>query len=645
MEYNFQNGFLPETNNKDLFIKELKNRIDYLQHIYNNTDEELVDDEQFDALLKYYNDLTGNEYLPNGAKSSDDDPKLPCYAPSLTKLKDEKFDKQLTLFLSRYEGNLVLMDKYDGISVIVEYNNGSITCQKRGNGIKGPNISFITKYGNQFPNLSYNIMLRGEYILFDSDFEELKPYLIANGQKANNTRSVVNGATSRVNPNPTVLDKCKFIPYSLYIKDRPISQSSQLESLKQLGFNVPQYNIITKQQCTKNILLDYLKQRREQIPYRIDGLVLIFDIPVTSPINSDPQAHATAVKQDTIGFTTIRNCEWGITSKDGYLTPVIQVDPIVIITTVTNITLSNARMIYNNKLSPGTKIAITQGGDIIPKFLWTVSEGNGMIFCPQVPYVWKENSKGDYVEIMIANPDSYPQIKCCKLKYFLDILGIKKWGLLTIWKLYHSGLTNLAKLIRVTIEELILAEGIQERGAKGLIDELHKGISNANMAKIMAGSCIFGEGLSEGVLQKFITQIPNWRYSHVTYEQILNLKDFGPSRATKIYEKLPEFIQWLNGMPELEGLTIKQISMKSSKFSGYIFYFTGFTDPILKQEVESNGGKVEENYVKSVNIVVRKDANFTKSVKVTDALNSGGKIRLITRAELDQELRNMRLSN
>jgi len=187
------------------------------------------------------------------------------------------------------------------------------------------------------------------------------------------------------------------------------------------------------------------------------------------------------------------------------------------------------------------------------------------------------------------------------------------------------------------------AEGIQERGAQGLLDELHKGIKNATIEKIAAGSCIFGEGMGESLMKKFFTQIPNWRYSNVTYEQILNLKDFGPTRARKIFEKLPEFKQWLDGMPELEGLTIKQVVMKSSKLSGFVFYFTGFTDPMMMQEISSNGGTVSDNYTKSVNVVVRKDSNFS-SVKTTEALNSRGRIKLITKAELDQELRNLRMN-
>jgi NAD-dependent DNA ligase len=643
---NFQNSLLPETTNPQEFIKQLKDRIDYLQTVYNNSDEEIVDDEQFDALLKYYNDLTGTEYFLNGAKTDEGDPMLPSFAPSLGKIKDEKAAKQLASFLSRYEGNFVDMDKYDGISVIVRYTGSSIICQKRGDGIKGPDISFITQYGNQFPRFPYKMIIRGEYVLEETDFEELKPYLISNGHKANNSRSVVNGATSRVNPDPIILAKCKFIPYSIYkideqpeynLHDSPILQSVQLETLKQLGFNVPPYIIISKEQATMNFLMEYLEKRKKEAPYRIDGTVLTFDIPIGEPKDNNPPDYSIAVKKDTIKFTTVRECHWNIQSKDGYLTPVIQIDPTVIITTVTNVTLNNGRMILVNELSPGAVIAITQGGDIIPKFLWVVSKGNGRIFCPNIPYVW--NSAG--VELMVTNQENFPQIKCCKLKYFLDVLGCKKWGLLTIWKLYHAGLTTLGKLIRVTTQELMSAEGIQERGAQGLLDELHKGIKNATIEKIAAGSCIFGEGMGESLMKKFFTQIPNWRYSNVTYEQILNLKDFGPVRAQKIFEKLPEFKQWLDGMPELENITIKQVVMKSSKMSGFVFYFTGDKNAMLRQEIETNGGTVSDNYTKSVNVVVRKDNNFT-SKKTEDALNSGGRIRLMTISELDQVLRDLR---
>lgn len=625
-------------------ITELKRKLYQAQEIYNNTGEELITDEEFDALSKLYEYLTGEEFKPIGAEPNEKSMKLPIPGPSLDKIKDKKGHKTLLEFLSRFEADLVDMDKYDGVSVIVEYTGTEIICQKRGNGEIAPNISFIQNY-IPFPQIGIKAIIRGELFLLNEDFELLKPELIESGNKANNARSVVSGALNVLGPNPTVISKCKFIPYSLYIRAEdsqyggPLTKSTQLEYLKMMGFTIPNYIKLTKQEATFDFLMSYLDKRRNEIKYTIDGTVLIFDIPEDIPTENKNPRHAIAIKKDTIEFTTVIGCEFRFTSKDGYLTPVIQVKPVVVITEVSNITLNNGSLLIKNKISPGAVIAITQGGDVIPKFLWTVEEGNGIIFSPNIEFKW--NPSG--IELMVTHPERYPQVKCCQMKYFLSMLGVKKLGLTTIWKLYHIGITNIGKLIRVTIPQLIEADRIGEDLATGIIEELHKGIKAATMPRIMAGSNIFGEGISEITLKKFINAFPNWRYINIKYEDLRAVRDFGPFKAKNITDNLPAFKEWLTGLPELEGIITEQVVRKSNALAGFSFYFTGFTDNRLKQEIESYGGTVTDNFVKTNNVVVRKDSNYSSS-KVSDALASGGKIKLYSRIELENEMRKFRMT-
>ena len=622
-------------------ISLLKNQLDYYQEMYNNTGEEIISDAEFDAMVRYYEDLTGQEYKPIGAKSREETVKLPRFCPSLDKIKDKNPERELANFLSRYNANLLDLDKYDGVSLEVQYKDGKLTMYKRGDGEDGTDCSFIQNY-LPFPQLPFDVLIRGELQMYEHVLEEIKPYLLSKGNKATNTRSVVNGCTSRVNHDGFVISKCFFVPYSIYELPKndtygfpggDILMSTQLELLKQWGFYVPEYIRLTKEQCTIPFLRQYLKKRREEVKYRIDGTVLIFDIPCSYPEENKNPKHAVAIKEDLVKFTYVRGCNWNLTSKDGYMTPVIYVDPITIITTVNEITLSNARMIYNNQLGEGDYIAVTQGGDIIPKFLWVQTPAkNKIIFSPSIPYKWNLNSKGEGVEIMVLNPENYPQVQCAKIKYFLDVLKIKKWGLLTIWKLYHAGLTNIGKIIRVTPQQLMgitdLEEksttGIQERGAAGLIEELQKGIKNVTLPKIMAGSCIFGEGIGEGIMEKFIKEFPSWRNVRVTYEEILSKKDFGPSRARIIADNLENFKNWLNQLPELEGNFITTI-VKNNVLEGYTFAFTGFTDDVIVQEIKSYGGNWLDRIRSDVNVVVAKDVNKS-SDKQQYALNSNGKI-------------------
>ena len=93
----------------------------------------------------------------------------------------------------------------------------------------------------------------------------------------------------------------------------------------------------------------------------------------------------------------------------------------------------------------------------------------------------------------------------------------------------------------------------------------------------------------------------------------------------------------------MEGNFINVQEVKSSILAPYFFRFTGFTDDVMTQEIRTFGGRVKDSgWENSVNVVVRKDNNYT-SDKTEKALSSGGKITLITRAELEEKMRSIRL--
>lgn len=632
---------------KQMEINDLRNKLDYYTSLYVKGQGE-ISDEEFDVLEIKYQYLTGEKYIQNVADEDGDEP-LPFQCGSQDKIKDESGDKDLQKFLERYDVDEVNMDKYDGITIVVEYTGSSIKCWKKKNDKKGPRVDYVSQYAN-FPKLPYKMYIRGELIIEDSDFDEMKPYLESIGMKASHSRNVVNAATSRVNPNTTILPFCKFIPYSLYIKEdqpehgilaRGYTQVEQLEMLRSLGFRIPPYLVYKHGDVNRKMLLEYLDKRRKEAGYRIDGTILCANIPITFPTTGENPNYSVAIKKDTIVFIEIIGCHFSFESKDGRLVPVLEVKPTLIITEVSNVTMYNGKQLLLSQASKGAIGAFTQGGDIIPKFLWLEKPGDGIIFTPAIPWHWNKNN----VELIADNYEQYPQVKCAKMKHFLEMLEVKEWGLLTLWKLFHAGIDTLGKLIYIIPEQLVNIDGIQITSATNLVNELHRGIKNSNWAKVMAGSGFFDKGLAENMMQKFINAFPNWRVERISYNQIINTPGFGPVRSEQIVNGLQTFISWLNTVPEFENAIPKptKIIMKSHTLSGKVFYFTGDKNPMIKQEIEANGGHVEENMTNSVNVVVRKDTSF-RSAKTDKAQSSGGVIHLMTMAELDTYLRQLRMS-
>lgn len=630
-------------------LQDIKRQLDYHTEKYVKGQGEITD-EEYDALELRYQYLSGEKYVHNVANEDGDEP-LPFPCSSQSKVKDETGDKDLMKFLERYDVDEINMDKYDGITIVVEYTGTSIKCWKKKNDKKGPRVDYVAQY-SQFPQLPYKMLIRGELIIDDADFNMMKPHLESMGMKASHSRNIVNAATSRVNPNTTILPYCKFIPYSLYVtEDQPqhgiqakaYTQLEQLEILKKLGFRPAPYVVYKHSEVNREMLLDYLKHRKENAGYRIDGTILCANIPIPLPTSSSDPDYSVAIKNDTVKFTKVIGCDFSFESKDGKLVPVIRVEPTLVITTVNNISLYNAKQLELSGITNGATIAITQGGDIIPKFLWLVEPGDGNQFKPGIPYHLTKTG----VDFIADNADSYPQVRCAKLKHFLDMLGCKQWGLTTIWKLYHMGLTDLGKLIYVTPYQILSCnvEGIGQKTAESLVHELHRGIQNSNWAKIMAGSGFFDSGLAENMMQKFVDAFPKWRFTTITYDEIISTPGFGPVRATQISSGLPTFNEWLSANPGFEEAIPKprEVKVINHSLSGKVFYFTGDKNLMLQEEIKKYGGLVEGNMTNSVNVVVRKDTSFN-SAKTDKAKNSGGAISLMTIGELDTYLRQLRMS-
>jgi len=626
-------------------IEELKIYLNYLQEVYNNTGQEIVSDETFDSLVTYYEKMSGLEYKVIGAKPRDKAEPLPRPAPSLDKAKGVSGKKDYQRFYDRYENDITYLDKLDGISLEIEWKviNGQIKINiwKRGDGELGPNVSHIANF-LKLPPINFNFLIRGELCMSDKVFDSLNDYLLSSGKKAKNSRSVVNGATNKIDSDGVVISNCTFIAFFIYDYPNysPMTIVQMLDIFKQLGFTTCSYITVPKSVASFEYGIRYLKERREKTEYRIDGVVAYFNIPLSYPTENENPNYAIAVKEDSMAITKVICNNWNLTSKDGYLTPVVMIEPVEILGSIVSyITMHNARMVIDNKVDKGAIIIVGLGGDVIPRFYETITPAP-ILYAPIIPTEWNERG----VELRAINADQYVQVKCCKIKYFLSCLGVKKWGLITIWKLYHGGFTTIGKIIRTNIQQLMEADGVKYDGALGLYDELQKGIKKVTVPKIMAGSCIFGEGLGDGIAEKFITNFPNWKIATPSYEEILTKKDFGPARAKMFSTKLDQFKDWLNDHPELEGITIEKVR-KNNMLQGYVFIFTGFTDNVANADIKSYGGIVKEkHWTNDVNVVVASNVN-KKSDKSDKARESNGRIRLISREDLMRWLTQIRLNS
>ena len=112
---------------------------------YYNTDISLITDEEYDRIYEKLQDSDpSNSYLKFvGAEVKGNKVKLPYWIGSMNKKKTlEEVDK----WYSKYPGEVIISDKLDGKSFILEVKESGNQLFSRGNGNEGKDISYILDY-------------------------------------------------------------------------------------------------------------------------------------------------------------------------------------------------------------------------------------------------------------------------------------------------------------------------------------------------------------------------------------------------------------------------------------------------------------------------------------------------------------------
>jgi len=576
-------------------------------------------DAEFDALVDFYEQGTGKKVNLIGSRPSERVVELPYVMPSLDKIKGKNVEKDLNKFLERYPAPVLIQDKLDGISILAVYENNNLKIYNRGDGQYGQDISYISDYIN-FPRISHTMVVRGELIMHKSDFENLQETLTNTTNKMKKARTLVNGAITKKDASSSLLKYCRFYAFEI-VYNTVISSTPEynIHQLREYGFDVPFSEVITTP--TVNSLTDILTTRREEAPYEIDGIVLISNIPMIYSSENENPKHKIAFKIDTLVISKVLNIEWGLTSRYGYLTPIIHIEPVDILgSEVCKASGHNAKYIMSKQLGIGALVEVTLSGDIIPQVA-NVLISSPNIPAPSIPYHWNESG----VEILVNDLNIYPEIRIQSIASFLTHLSIKCCGVATITKIFYgANIQTIDGFLVMKEVQISHIAGLGDKSASNICAEIQKGIKNATYPKLMVGTGIFGEGIGEQRFSDFIEAYPSWKYSDVTVEEVERIPGFGPIISQKIATFLPDFKEWfwnrITLFGHLEGQKNKIEGPMDLK--GQIIVFSGFRDDTLKTQLENRGAKVPTSLTKSATMLIVKSLT-EPSTKMTEAQTRG----------------------
>ena len=286
--------------------------------------------------------------------------------------------------------------KIDGVSLVVRYAAGRMRLAlTRGDGVQGevvtPNArtlrSLPLSIGPEAPaarEAPADFEVRGEVVMPKHAFERLNAKQREEGKPLfANPRNAAAGSLRMLDPTITAARRLDFYPYLLLADGEPIFDShfGSLEVLAGLGFKVNPIRERLRGVDGLRGFRDRWMAKRDSLPYEIDGVV--FKVEKTS-LQRRLGATARSPRWAIACKPAARQVETVVEDIDvqvgrtGAVTPRARLRPVLVGgVTVSRATLHNEDEIARLGLRIGDRVLVERSGDVIPKVVRVVGEGDG----------------------------------------------------------------------------------------------------------------------------------------------------------------------------------------------------------------------------------------------------------------------------
>src|SRR5262245_54204927 len=385
-------------------IEELRQQINYHNHLYYVEARTEISDREFDRLLDELTKLeaehpelvtpdsptqrVGGQPITGFKQVKHRQPMLSIdNTYSADELRD--FDRSISKMLGGETITYVTELKIDGVAVSLTYENGKLTvAATRGDGETGDDITHNVRTIKSIP-LQLHITrpprlieVRGEIYMTRAELERINKLQAAAGEKTYmNPRNFTAGTLKLLDPKISAQRKLNLFAYgigSFDDHDELTSHHASLAFLKKLGLPINPHT-----QACKNIdeVIDHCNawaEKRLELPYETDGMVVKVDdfeqrerVGMTSKFPRWARAYKYAAQQ---AKTRLLEVEFWV-GKLGVLTPRAVMEPVLLAgTTVKHASLHNADQIDQKDIRIGDQVVIEKAGEIIPYVVKSLAE-------------------------------------------------------------------------------------------------------------------------------------------------------------------------------------------------------------------------------------------------------------------------------
>ena len=620
-------------------MKELVELLNRYATEYYTSDNPSVSDSEYDRLYRELVELEKahpEQVLPDspthrvGGKILDGFEKYSHQYP-LYSLQDAFSREELDAFDARVRKELddvtyICELKIDGLSISLTYEQGIFVAgATRGDGSIGENITENLKRVKDIP-LSLpeklDITVRGECYMPRASFDQVNQSRQENGEpEFANPRNAAAGTLRQL--DTAVVAKRNLATF-LYQEASPSTRDSQekvLKHLEQLGFVVNQRRLLAHSMDEVWAFIQEIGRERDQLPYDIDGVVIkVNDLAGQEQLGFTVKAPKWAVAYKFPAEekeAKLLSVDWTV-GRTGVVTPTANLTPVQLAgTTVSRATLHNVDYIAEKDIRKDDTVIVYKAGDIIPAVLRVVESKRVSEERLDIPTNCPScDSKllhfEDEVALRCINPRCPAQIKE-GLTHFAsrDAMNISGLGSSIVEKLFAANLVkDVADIYRLTVEDLLLLDGVKEKSAQKLYQAIQASKENS-AEKLLFGLGIrhVGSKASQLLLQNFhsIESL-----AQANPEEIANIESLGSviAQSLQTYFATEGSAILLRELKE-SGVNLDykgQTVAANAALSGLTVVLTGKLDRLnrseAKNKLESLGAKVTGSVSKKTDLVV-----------------------------------------
>ena len=567
------------------------------------------------------------------------------------------FDERIKKVVST--AHYTLEPKMDGLSGSLIYKNGVLVRgATRGDGVTGEDITTNIKTIKSVPlrlTEDIDIEVRGEIYMSKKSFLEANREKIKSGEKEfANPRNAAAGSIRQLDSKVAAKRNLDFMAYFIpNPEDYGIkTQKESLEFLRKLGF-VTNYKLNGYAKNVKDITnyIDSLSEKRDNLPFEIDGVVLKVDnledekrLGFTSRVPRWGIAYKFPAKEV---LTTLKEIKFTV-GRTGKITPNAIFSPVHVSgSLVSKATLHNSDYCIDKDVRVGDTISIRKAGDVIPEVVEVKLDRRKE---DSVPFKMIENCPMCNSVLVRKDANHYcknehcPSRKIESLIHFSsrDAMYIEGFGESIVEDFYNLGyLKNIDDFYTLDKykDELMLLEGFGEKSISKLLE------SASNSKKNSLERLLFGLGIryvgkkTAKILSKYYKTMDN--LIKADFDELKSINDIGDVIAKSIVDYFSDEnnINLINRLKDLN-LNMRylgeEVNTSNENINGKTFVITGTLSrprDEIKEEIEGLGGNVTGSVTKKTDYVI---AGEKAGSKLTKANELG--IRVLTEEEYNNML-------